>query len=263
MNRIERPDAPRGVGMHNGTIMPTDVRCLVEPDESSALARLTGVLDPAGVDAVRGALLARLWARPGPMVADVSALRVTDPAARAVFDEVHRLVGDWPAADLMVLDPAGPWPGACTPVCVSLAEAQAAVAGAPLATVAEVDLAPMVEAARHARALVDEGCVRWGLPELAEPACIAVTEMVNNVVAHAGTPMTVRIAPGAGCLYLAVRDHSPRRPAYAGVAPVNSAGGRGLLLIDTVARRWGATPLPDGKVVWCVLYADDEATFRN
>lgn len=261
MNRIDRSDARPGPGMHNGTIMPTDVRCLVETDESSAVVRLTGVLDLAAVDAVRDALLARLWARPGPVIADLTRLRVAEPAARAVLDEVRRVVADWPAADLLVLDPAAAREGA--PVRATLDEAQEELAGAPLAAVLNADLLPTVGAAREARALVTDGCDRWGVPELAEPACIAVTEMVNNVVAHAGTPMAVRVAPRDSSLHLAVRDHSSRLPAYAGLAPLNSAGGRGLLLIDTVARRWGSTPLPDGKVVWCVLHPEDEVAHRS
>ncbi|MFR9780198.1 ATP-binding protein [Micromonospora sp. MS34] len=242
--------------------MPTDVRCLVEADESSAIVRLTGVLDPAGTAAVRDALLVRLWQRPGPVIVDLSAVRIDSPDARAVVDEVHRAVTDWPAAGLLVLDPAVA-PGAAAPVYPSLDEAQAALAGAPLAAVLNADLPPVVAAAREARALVTDGCARWGVPDLAEPACIAVTEMVNNVVAHAGTPMTLRVAPVDDALHVAVRDHSTRRPAYVGLAPLNSAGGRGLLLIDTVARRWGSTPLPDGKVVWCLLHAEDEAATRS
>ncbi|WP_243422451.1 ATP-binding protein [Micromonospora globispora] len=241
--------------------MPTDVRCLVETDEASAVVTLTGVLDLAGVSAVRDALLARLWGRPGPVIADLSRLRVVDPAARAVFDDVRREAADWPASALLVLDPVGAGEGGA-PICATLDEAQAALADAPMAAVLNVDLAPSVGAAREARALVTDGCARWGVPDLAEPACIAVTEMVNNVVAHARTPMTVRVAPRDSSLHLAVRDHSPRQPAFAGLAPLTSTGGRGLLLIDTVARRWGSTSLPDGKVVWCVLYADDEAAFR-
>lgn len=262
MSRTDRPDARPGSGMHNGTIMPTDVRCLVETDETSAVVRLTGVLDLAGVSAVRGALLARLWSRPGPVIADLSRLRVVEPAARAVFDDVRREVADWPASGLLVLDPVGAGEGGVPPVCTTLDEAQAALADAPMAAVLSADLAPTVSAAREARALVTDGCTRWGVPDLAEPACIAVTEMVNNVVAHARTPMTVRLAPRDSSLHLAVRDHSSRQPAFAGLAPLTSTGGRGLLLIDTVARRWGSTPVPDGKVVWCVLYADDEAAFR-
>ncbi|WP_231921157.1 ATP-binding protein [Micromonospora auratinigra] len=241
--------------------MPTDVRCLVETDESSAIVRLTGVLDPTGTTAVRDALLAGLWRRPGPVIVDLTGVRI-EPAARGVLDEVRRTVLDWPATALLVLDPAAT-AGDDVPVHRSREEALAALAATPLPAVLDADLPPVVAAAREARALVNEGCTRWGLPELAEPACIAVTEMVNNVVAHAGTPMTVRVAPRADGLHLAVRDRSGRVPAYAGLAPLDSAGGRGLLLIDTVARRWGATALPDGKVVWCLLLAEDEAAFRG
>ncbi|MCM0677961.1 ATP-binding protein [Micromonospora phytophila] len=241
--------------------MPTDVRCLVETDEASAVVRLTGVLDRSVVGTVHDALLARLCDRPGPVVADLSSLRVTEPTARGVFAEVRREVADWPAADLLLFDPTGAVEG--VPAWPTLEGAMAALAATPMAAVLNVDLAPTVGAARQARQLVTDGCHRWGVVELAEPGCIAVTEMVNNVVAHARTAMTVRLAPRDSTLHLAVRDHSPRQPAFAGLAPLNSAGGRGLLLIDTVARRWGSTRVPDGKVVWCVLHSDDEAAFRG
>ncbi|WDZ85130.1 ATP-binding protein [Micromonospora cathayae] len=239
--------------------MPTDVRCQVETDESSALVRLTGALDASGVPGVRDALLVRLADRPGPTVVDVAALRVLDPAARTVFAEVRRTVADWPAADLLVCDPAGGWTVDGDPVWPS-PEPALALAGRPSAAGLAVELTPSVGAARQARDLIALGCTRWGLPELVEPGAIAVTEMVNNVVAHARTAMTVRLAPHERTLRLAVRDHSSRTPRFTGLAPLNSTGGRGLLLIDTVARRWGSTPLPDGKLVWAVLYVEDELT---
>ncbi|GAB3954222.1 hypothetical protein GCM10027614_60950 [Micromonospora vulcania] len=233
MAGMERPDAPSVTGSHHGAIMPTDGRCLVEIDESSAVVRLTGVLDVAGADAVRDALLARLCDRPGPVVADVTGLRVADLAGRDVFAEVRREVADWPAADLLLCDPAVAGPGradgalAGVPAWPTLDGALAAVAAAPLAAVLIAELVPTVEAARQARELIATGCQRWDLPTLAEPASIAVTEMVNNVVAHARTPMTVRLAPQDDTLHLAVRDHSPRRPAFAGLAPPDRSGGRG------------------------------------
>ncbi|MGC4894156.1 ATP-binding protein [Micromonospora sp. DT31] len=224
--------------------MPRDVRCLVELDERSPTVRLTGVLDRAGVRDVTAALLTRLWQRPGTACVDLSGVRMPDPLARDALDELCRAVADWPATELR-LDPT-----------------DAPTAGPP-PDLLDAELPPVAEAARQARALVTGGCVRWGLPELVEPACIAVTEMVNNVVAHAATPMTLRLAPRGSSLHLAVRDHCVERPSYAGPAPVEATGGRGLLLIDTMARRWGSTPLPDGKVVWCVLCAEDEAASRN
>ncbi|MFD2767335.1 ATP-binding protein [Micromonospora eburnea] len=245
-----------------------DRRRPVVTDGSPRVVRLTGVLDRAGVDRVRDALLARLWQRPGPVIVDLSALRAAGPEVRAVVDDVHRAVADWPAAGLLVIDPSGAvgpdgpvhpsdsaGPGA--PVHPSLDRALAALANAPAAVLA-ADLPPVVTAAQQARALVTDGCGRWGVPALVDPARIAVTELVNNAVAHAGTSMTVRVAPRGSSLHLAVRDRCARPPAYAGLDPFTSVGGRGLLLVDTVARRWGSTPLPDGKVVWCVLHAEDE-----
>ncbi|MFI6782736.1 ATP-binding protein [Micromonospora sp. NPDC050276] len=262
MADVERPNALTVTGAHNGAIMSS---CLVEVDESSAVVRLTGVLDAAGAEAVRGALLARLSDRPGPVVADVTGLRVADPAGRGVFAEVRREVTDWPAADLLLCDPTVDRPAqpdaafADVPAWPTLDGALAAVAATSLAAVLTAELEPAVGAARQARELVSTGCERWGMAVLTDPACIAVTEMVNNVVAHARTPMTVRLAPQGNTLHLAVRDHSPRRPTFAGISPPNRAGGRGLLLIDTVTRRWGSSAVPDGKVVWCVLHPEDEA----
>ncbi|MER7458544.1 ATP-binding protein [Micromonospora sp. NPDC126480] len=256
MDRADRPGAGASRGGQRRAVLPTDVRCLVETDESSGVVRLSGVLDPPGTGRVRDALLGRLVDRPGPLVADLTGLRVTDPALWEVFGEVRRAVHDWPAADLLLCDPTGAVSGA--PAWPTLDGALAALAATPLAAVLTVDLPPVVGSARQARQLVCDGCARWGVAELTEPGCIAVTELVNNAVAHARTPMTVRLAPRDSTLHLAVRDHSSRLPAFTGLAPLHTAGGRGLLLIDTVARRWGATPVPDGKVVWCVLHPDDQ-----
>ena len=37
------------------------------------------------------------------------------------------------------------------------------------------------------------------------------------------------------------------------IPPPCAYGGRGLLLIDAVASRWGNLALDDGKVVWALL----------
>ena len=116
------------------------------------------------------------------------------------------------------------------------------------------DLEPKVGAARHCRAVITTACERWGQDELAEPARIVVTELVNNVVAHAETSMVVLIATLGEAMSVAVRDRSTVTPSYRGV-PVSptAAGGRGMLLVDAVASRWGSLALADGKVVWALL----------
>jgi anti-sigma regulatory factor (Ser/Thr protein kinase) len=113
-----------------------------------------------------------------------------------------------------------------------------------------VELEPVVQAARRARELVTEACTRWDLPDLTGPAHTAVTELVNNAVVHAGTPMTVGLTVQGRELHIAVRDYSHRPPQVSQPTPY---GGRGLRLLEAVASGWGCTPLDDGKVVWAVV----------
>ncbi|MEH1012841.1 ATP-binding protein [Micromonospora sp. CPCC 206060] len=242
--------------------MPTDVRCLVTNDGSRALVRATGTLDPAGARSLRDMLLARRADHPGPLVVEVSGLRATGPDSRAVFADVRTAAAEWPVAELLLCAENGmaarDWTGHGVAVSRTPAEA---LAGTVPVTPLDVPLEPAVGAAKQARELVTDACLRWGVPELAGPGCIAVTEMVNNVVTHAHTPMTLRLAVRDGALRLAVRDWSAERPAYAGLVSPTATGGRGLLLIDAVARRWGDTPVSDGKVVWAVLHPEDAAEY--
>lgn len=243
--------------------MPTDVRCLVENDERYALVRLIGVLDLPAAESVRCALLTCLADQSEAVVVDVSQLLVQEAAALSIFAAVARETAQWPIGQLLLCAPPtdadAVWAQADVAVTPTRQAALAQLAEPASTNPLSVDLTPVPGSARRARELVTEGCTRWGVPELAGSACIAVTEMVNNVTAHAHTPMTVRLALRDGALHLAVRDFSREQPTYAGVVSPETCGGRGLLLIDMVARRWGSTQLGDGKVVWAVVHADDEA----
>ncbi|WP_244367188.1 ATP-binding protein [Micromonospora echinofusca] len=242
--------------------MPTDVRCLVTGDGSYTLVRATGTLDPAGARSLRDTLLARRADHPGPLVVEVSGLRVDGPDGWAVFADVRTAAAEWPVSELLLYAETGAaardWAGHGVPVARTPAEA---LAGSVPVLPLDVPLEPAVGAAKQARELVTEACLGWGVPELAGAGCIAVTEMVNNVVTHAHTPMTLRLAVRDGALRLAVRDWSLARTAYAGLVPPTATGGRGLLLIDAVARRWGDTLVPDGKVVWAVFHPEDTAEY--
>ena len=249
---------------HNGSVMPTDVRYLVEADEPYTLVRLVGLLDAPAAESVRGTLLTCLADQAAAVVVDASELRVVETAALSVFEGVSREAAEWAAGQLIFCvpnsRPEDGWEAAGVAVSTSRQAALArlgALAGAARPQ-RYAELAPVVGAARRARDLVTEGCAGWGVPGMADPATVAVTEMVNNVVVHAGTSMTVRLALWDGALRIAVRDYSRQKPTFSGsVPPPTSAGGRGLLLIDTVARRWGTSLLDDGKIVWAVLHPDD------
>jgi hypothetical protein len=244
--------------MHNGAIMPSDVRHAVDTGQAYPVVHLAGVLDERSAPAVRSALLDVLAGQPEAVVIDVSDLDPSGPEAIAVLREVAQQTVDWPAAHLVLRAPgtAAPWRGTGLPVWPTLPEAFAALGTPDAGRQLSLELEPVVGAARRARELVTEACGRWDLPEMAGPGCIVVTEMVNNVVAHAHTPMTVLLARHAGTMSVAVRDRSTVAPRFSGPVAPTAYGGRGLLLIDSVAERWGSLALAGGKVVWAALNAE-------
>jgi anti-anti-sigma regulatory factor len=241
--------------------MPTEVRHLIDDGHSFPVVRLIGVLDADTATQVRSVLLDGLSQQPEALVVDVFDLSVAEPAAVLVLRDVADETADWPAAHLVLCAPPGDrlWHATGLPIWSTRADALMALGGPEPTHQLSLALEPVVGAARRSRELVTEACARWDLADLIGPACIVVTEMVNNVVAHARTAMTVRLALRAGNLTVAVRDHSPTVPRFTGAPAPTSYGGRGLLLIDSVARRWGNLLLEDGKVVWAILHRDDES----
>jgi hypothetical protein len=239
--------------------MPSHVQHLVDTGGWYPVIRLTGLLDMDTAEAVRFALVDLLAHQPEAIVIDVSDLQLPDPAAASVLRDVARETADWPGAHLVLCAPtAEPWHTTGLPVWHSSADAFADLGEPDAPHQLSLELEPVVGAARRSRELVTEACGRWDLPALAGPACIVITEMVNNVVAHAHTPMVVLLAVRPDAMAVAVRDRSNNVPQYAGPVPVTAYGGRGLLLIDSVADRWGSLRLESGKVVWAVLQQADE-----
>jgi hypothetical protein len=234
--------------------MPSEVQHLVDTGGSYPVVRLIGVLDADTADAVRFALVDLLAQQPEAIVIDVSDLQLPDPDATSVLRDLARETVDWPAAHLVLSAPTSePWHTTGLPVWRSSADAFADLGEPERPRQLSLDLEPVGGAARRSRELVTEACGRWDLPALAGPACIVVTEMVNNVVAHAKTPMIVLLAMRPDAMAVAVRDRSTTVPQFTGPVPATSHGGRGLLLIDSVADRWGSLRLERGKVVWAVL----------
>ncbi len=110
----------------------------------------------------------------------------------------------------------------------------------------------------------------WGMEALAQPAELAVSELVTNAVrasidarqarqvpgsAPAGLPVVVlRLAADHRHLLVEVSDPDPRPPVPTAADPERD-GGRGLLLVEAVSERWGfyypatgPVPVPQGRV---------------
>jgi hypothetical protein len=179
---------------------------------------------------------------------------VPDPAATDVLKTVAADIADWPATELAVCAPDdGFWPATGLPIWPTAPAAIAALGRPTPESYRHLDLEPELGAARAARRLMTDACADWALDDLAGSSCIVLTEMVNNVVAHAHTSMTVLLSRRADALSLAVRDGSPTIPRFAGPVAPTAYGGRGLLLIDSVADRWGSLASDGGKVVWALM----------
>ncbi|MFD7962664.1 SpoIIE family protein phosphatase [Streptomyces zaomyceticus] len=106
-----------------------------------------------------------------------------------------------------------------------------------------------------ARAAVGQALRDWGMEELADDAELLTGELLVNVLLHTegGAVLTLEVLPEpVRRVRLSVQDRSsawPRRRTPGEAA----TSGRGLLLLDALASRWGVEPRGEGKAVWCEI----------
>ncbi|MFE3325169.1 SpoIIE family protein phosphatase [Streptomyces sp. NPDC059176] len=112
-------------------------------------------------------------------------------------------------------------------------------------------LEPEDAAPGRARRLARRALARWDLEELADSVELLVSEVVTNAVRYAERPVTLRLLR-TDVLRCEVGDDAPQLPRQRRARDTDE-GGRGLFLVNRLARRWGATRLSTGKVVWFEL----------
>ncbi|WP_372409258.1 SpoIIE family protein phosphatase [Streptomyces luteireticuli] len=112
-------------------------------------------------------------------------------------------------------------------------------------------LDPRPQTARQARRLARRALDRWELGELSDAVELLVSEVITNAVRYAERPITLRLLR-TNVLRCEVGDDVPQLPRLRQARP-SDEGGRGLYLVNKLARRWGATRLSTGKVVWFEL----------
>ncbi|MFJ3163315.1 ATP-binding SpoIIE family protein phosphatase [Streptomyces kanasensis] len=112
-------------------------------------------------------------------------------------------------------------------------------------------LEPEDAAPGRARRLARKALARWDLEELTDSVELLVSEVVTNAVRYASRPVTLRLLR-TEVLRCEVGDDSPQLPRQRRARDTDE-GGRGLFLVNRLARRWGATRLSTGKVVWFEL----------
>jgi anti-sigma regulatory factor (Ser/Thr protein kinase) len=118
---------------------------------------------------------------------------------------------------------------------------------------ASVDLPPVPSSVPLARRLVRDVLRTWSAPQDGEDAEMLVTELVANVVDHAGgSVLTLELALTGAWLRIGVVDGSAVRPVIRALSRSEERG-RGMQLVAAIADRWGAEDHGGGKRVWFEL----------
>jgi anti-sigma regulatory factor (Ser/Thr protein kinase) len=111
----------------------------------------------------------------------------------------------------------------------------------------------------HVRAVAHE----WGLPDLADTAELVASELVTNAVqasqrlrlrADLAVVPVIRLGLVSDQISVVIRvwDGNDEMPVRRDADP-DDLGGRGLMIIDSLAKDWGAYRKANGKVVWAML----------
>jgi anti-sigma regulatory factor (Ser/Thr protein kinase) len=97
-----------------------------------------------------------------------------------------------------------------------------------------------------------------------DTAALLVSEVVTNAILHARTTVTLTVEIEDDVVRITVRDGSPVQPRLHSFAPTSTTG-RGLRLLDQLAKRWGvdADPATGGKVVWFEVGEPSEAAWAE
>lgn len=235
--------------------------------DGCVIVAFSGSIDLFTVSRIQRTLVKDLSEQPYALICDLSGVQHLDPVCATIFTTVaNHPSSRWPTTSFLLCR-AQPSIAEILgrlrvvphflPLYATLEEALDAAIDRPPYLRDELLLAPTPTAAAAARGFVRDILGYWqpALPDSAvlERAVLVANELVTNAVVHARTDLWLRLELRGDWLHIAVRDGSPR---LLRLVTVNSEaeGGRGLPLVEQLARAWGVHRHPaGGKVVWCTL----------
>ena len=87
-----------------------------------------------------------------------------------------------------------------------------------------------------------------------ETAILLTSELVSNALLHARTEVDLLLVMASSAVRVEVHDGNASPPGLpASPAPLDATTGRGLLMVDALAGRWGVDGTGDGKTIWFEL----------
>jgi anti-sigma regulatory factor (Ser/Thr protein kinase) len=90
----------------------------------------------------------------------------------------------------------------------------------------------------------------WNVDESRiEPVMLVANELVANAIVHARSAPVLSLTEADGDLLLRVSDESRTLPVVQAPS-TDDDGGRGLILVEALADRWGIDAEGAGKSVW-------------
>ncbi|MFE7933433.1 SpoIIE family protein phosphatase [Streptomyces sp. NPDC057456] len=89
----------------------------------------------------------------------------------------------------------------------------------------------------------------WGLGEAAFTTELILSELVTNAIRYGAAPISVRLLRDRDSLICEVADGTSTSP-HLRRAAFTDEGGRGLLLVAQMSRRWGTRYTDRGKIIW-------------
>ena len=125
---------------------------------------------------------------------------------------------------------------------------------APLAS-AQMTLRPEPQQVAVGRRFTRQTLTAWQHTDLADTACLLVSEILTNAVHHARQMIGLRLHHTAGEVIAEITDDNTQLPQRTLPAAADESG-RGLTLVEALAGTWGARLSSTGKTVWFTLAID-------
>jgi anti-sigma regulatory factor (Ser/Thr protein kinase) len=115
---------------------------------------------------------------------------------------------------------------------------------------AETTLPRVAQSASAARLFVSATIDEWEYGDPEQVIALLTSEIITNAVRHSSGTIGLGITMAdRHTVRVYATDESPHSPVQPNSEP-DDAGGRGLHIVEVLARRWGTDRYEDVKVVW-------------